>query len=78
MTPNGRATDSPWTHISVSQVQDETVLYGILVRVHSHEQANRCHCLQLFQVTVRMNLHRGLAVELHRNLDLGQKTNQND
>lgn len=61
-------------HISVSQVKDETVLNGILVRVHSHEQANGCHCLQFFQVTVRVHLHRRLAVELHGHLDLGLKT----
>lgn len=57
--------------MSVSQVQDEAVLYGVLVRVHSHEQANGRHSLQLFQVTVRVNFHRGLAIELHGHLDLG-------
>lgn len=63
-------------HVSVSQVQDETVLYGILIRVHSHEQADGGHCLQFFQVLGRMDLHRGLAVELHGHLNLGQKTKQ--
>lgn len=35
-------------HISVSKVQDEAVFNRVFVRVHSHEQADRCDRLQLF------------------------------
>lgn len=45
------------THISVTQVQYETVLDRIHIRVHSDEQADRRHGFQVFQVGMWMNLH---------------------
>lgn len=38
--------------ISISQVQDEAVLNGVLVRVHSYKQADGCDGLQVVQIGV--------------------------